>query len=76
MKNAKITKFTTTIFGMIVEVEHIGRGATATVKDGEFAGDYKFASTTEMAFEILKDDLAGKLAKKFCGNLMNEFLGR
>ncbi|HEX8288028.1 MAG TPA: hypothetical protein VF556_08535 [Pyrinomonadaceae bacterium] len=46
-------------FGLVIEVEHIGRGATATVKtQGEFFGVYKFASTMNLAFELVKDEIA------------------
>jgi hypothetical protein len=69
MTNTK--QFTTTIFGMIVEVEQLGRGATATVKNGAFAGMYRFASTKELAFEILKDDIAARLAADVCQQLTN-----
>ena len=46
-------------FGLTIEIEHIGRGAIATVKtQGEFFGVYKFASTMNLAFELCKDEIA------------------
>ena len=61
--NAKLqTKET---FGIIVEVEHIGRGAIATVKTkGEFFGVYKYASTMNLAFELVRDEIARMKAEQ------------
>ncbi|HEX8565427.1 MAG TPA: hypothetical protein VF648_07120 [Pyrinomonadaceae bacterium] len=71
MKNAKITKFTTSVFGMKVEVEHIGRGATATVKEPNhfLYGVYKYASTMDLAFELLKEEICKELVSHVCGGL-------
>ncbi|HEX8565408.1 MAG TPA: hypothetical protein VF648_07025 [Pyrinomonadaceae bacterium] len=46
-------------FGLTIEIEHIGRGAIATVKtQGDFFGVYKFGSTMDLAFELVKDEIA------------------
>lgn len=46
-------------FGLTIEVEHLGRGAIATVKTkGDFFGVYKYASTMNLAFELCKDEIA------------------
>jgi hypothetical protein len=46
-------------FGLTIEIEHIGRGAIATVKTpGDFFGVYKYASTMHLAFELCKDEIA------------------
>ena len=59
---------TTKAFGLTVEVEQLGRGAIAKVKEPNhfLNGVYKFASTMRMAEELLKDEICKELAIHVC----------
>jgi hypothetical protein len=64
-KNTNAKLQTKQAFGLIVEVEHIGRGATATVKTrGDFFRVYKYASTMDLAFELVRDEIARMKAEQ------------
>jgi hypothetical protein len=62
---------TTEAFGLTIEILHIGRGAIATVKEPNhfLNGVYKYASTMNLAFELVKDEIAKEISSHVCRNL-------